>query len=129
MSTEMINVGCKLPNGMLLELGKRGQEGHRQVMLNGANAQLIHTANGFGITAVPKDFAEAWFKKHGWLACVKGGHVFMEAEKASAQARAMEHTDPTGLEPLDPDKAPPSIEVDPEHLRNVRRMSSAAQRR
>ena len=126
MST--VQVGCKLPNGMILELGKPGDQNYTRVVLNGSNRARIavsDTAGGYGITEVDENFWNAWRKKHGWLPAVKGEHVFAVGDVASAQAKALENSSIiTGLEPMDPDKAPSGVEADADHLKAVKRAAN-----
>lgn len=102
-STTMVTVGCKLPNGLICELGKFGDEDYRQVRLNGANDSSI--VGGFGLTEVSKGFWDVWVKKHARLAFVRGGHVFAMNDKDSARDFAQERAGvKTGFEALDPMK-------------------------
>lgn len=118
-STTTVTVGCKLPNGLVMELpepaaGRQllpGPIGERHV-LAGANSKLVKTPIGFvtsgtyryGVTQVPKEFAEAWFARHKDFDFVKRGMVFMVNNEASANAAAKERENDaatrTGLEPL-----------------------------
>jgi hypothetical protein len=127
-SASTVQIGCKLPNGMILEMGKPGDEGYRRVILNGANAALIKTANGYGITEVDAKFWKAWHPKHRWLPALAKGLVFAVGDLASAQAAALERAgEKTGLEPLRPDEAPRDIEVDTDHLAKVRKETATLQ--
>lgn len=125
-STKMIWVGCKLPNGLLCEMGTRDDENYHSVRLNGANDAAIA---GYGLTQVPEDFWNAWVKKHARLEFVRKAHVFVEGDRASAEAHATETAEiKTGLEPLDPLKKitdPETgaviLEVDTEHFQRGRR--------
>lgn len=123
MSTT-VTVGCKLPNGLLLELGKRGDEKYRSVTLKGANSSAI--VGGYGITeGVDKDFMDAWLKKHQWLPAVRKGLVFVEDSVANAQAHAVEFmNEKTGLERLNPNDAPKGITPDPDHMQQLKRDAS-----
>lgn len=98
-----VTVGCKIPNGLILEVG------NTRVTLNGANSSNI--IGGHGITeGVDQDFFEAWMQAHDWLPAVKNGFVFAHTKPANAQAEAKEKADETtGLEPLDPKKTPAGI--------------------
>lgn len=118
-STTTVSVGCKLPSGLVMELAEPaagrqllpGPIGERHT-LAGANSCLIKTPIGFvtqgthrfGITQVPKEFAEAWFARHKDFDCVKRGQVFMVKDETSAKAAAKERESDvitrTGLEPL-----------------------------
>jgi len=112
MTTATVTVGCKFPNGLMLELGKpgvsEGPHAYRRVFLKGANTALIqNVAGGYGLTEVDADFWEAWKKKFQHLSAIRDGHVFAQADVASAQAMAIEHEkERTGMEPLDPNALP-----------------------
>lgn len=128
-STKMVVVGCKLPNGLLCELGARDDENYHAVRLNGSNDQRV--IGGYGITPnVPEDFWNAWVKKHARLEFVRKGQVFVEGDLASAQDHAEERAEvKTGMEPLDPLKQDvkdpetglPLFEVDRAHLTQGRK--------
>lgn len=62
-------IGCKFPNGLLLEIGRRGDPGYESVLLKGANEGtmqaetgifLPRTECGFGRTTVSAAFWEKW---------------------------------------------------------------------
>ena len=117
-------VGCKLPNGLVLELGKpEQQDKYQKIILNGSSTAAIqNTAGGFGLTEVPRPFWEEWERKHKHLGWFKHGHVFAVSDFASAQAAGLEREKVlTGLEPLDPDQAPPEVEVDQKHMQKLQR--------
>lgn len=137
-STALYVVGCKLPNGLVCELGKPGDDDYRAVRLNGANSMRVVTLDGsntgYGLTEVPRDFWDAWVKKHKRLDFVRKGMVFAANDEASARAMAQENAKlRTGLEPLDPmkgmtatspDGAPIKAEVDLDHyLRGKREVA------
>lgn len=127
-----VTIGCKLPAGMFLELGKVNTDSHRAVRLNGANTSKIQLlAGGFGLTEVDAEFWEAWKKKHAWLKALKDELIFAVVDLPSAQAAAVEREkEVSGFEPLDPDKAPkdPSeVGADPDHLKQVRRSGNRHQ--
>lgn len=126
-STRMIWVGCKLPNGLLCEMGSRDDENYHSVRLNGANDSRV--IGGYGLTQVPEDFWNAWVKKHARLDFIKKAHVFVEGSRESAEAHAEEAAEvKTGLEPLDPlkkitdpDTGRVVLETDMEHFSAGRR--------
>ncbi len=118
-STTTVAVGCKLPNGLIMELIEpvQGRQlipapiGERHT-LKGANSQLLKTPFGpvaqgthrYGITHVPKEFAEEWFRRNKDFECVKRGQVFMVKDEATARGEAKDRQDDkvtrTGLEAL-----------------------------
>lgn len=102
--SEVVTVGCKLPNGLLLE-----QDGYT-VQLNGANASNL--VGGYGLTEnVDKAAFDKWIKVHGDQAYVKNELVFAQAKTNSAESKAKENADvKSGLEGLPQDKPAPGIE-------------------
>jgi hypothetical protein len=124
MSETTVIVGCKLPNGLVLELGKKGSQNYQTVTLNGSNAKgaLIVPGTNYGVTSVPKAFMDKWMEKHSWLPAVKEKHIFVEEKVENASARALDdQASKTGLEPLDPAKPPKGIEVDKAHMQQSHR--------
>lgn len=101
---ETIVVGCKLPNGLVVE-----QDGYT-VTLNGANASNV--IGGYGLTeGVDKDAFEKWLEVHKNQPYVKNELVFAQAKSSSAQSKANENASvKTGLEGLPQDKPSPGIE-------------------
>lgn len=136
-STATVTVGCKLPNGLVCELGKFGDEDYKAVTLKGANSAVVH--GGFGLTpGVDASFWEAWKKKHGRLSFVRLGLVFAVGDLASARDHAVDLSAvKTGLEPLDPLKKVTNpvtgdtiLEVDGNHFAQARRdVAQATSRR
>lgn len=102
MATTVI-VGCKLPNGLILELGDK------RVTIKGANSSNI--IGGHGITeGVDKEFFDAWMAKNAGLQFVKAELLFAHEKAASTAAQAKEQADEkTGLEPLDPEAKPAGL--------------------
>lgn len=92
-----VTVGCKLPNGLIIEVGGKSVE------LNGANASNI--IGGHGITYnVDADFFNAWLEAHADRAMVRNGFIFAHDKAADTKAEAAEKADnATGLEAVDPD--------------------------
>jgi hypothetical protein len=128
--TAMVVIGCKLPNGLICEMGKYGDDNYERVVLNGANTANI--VGGFGFTSVSKSFWDAWVKKHQRMEFVKKGLVFQHNDEASARSHAKDLSGlRTGLERLDASKALPGttdrntgkplVEVDTVHLQTGRR--------
>jgi hypothetical protein len=107
--TASVHVGCKLPHGLVLELGKKGDDNYKVVTLKGANDSRI--IGGYGITEVSKDFWEGWMKKTGCrLVPVKKGLIFVEGDLDRAQAHALDHASlKTGLEQIDTAKLPKGL--------------------
>ena len=101
---ETIVVGCKLPNGLVVE-----QEGYT-VTLKGANSSNV--VGGYGLTeGVDKDAFEKWMEVHKNQPYVKNELVFAQAKANSAQSKANENASvKSGLEGLPQDKPAPGIE-------------------
>lgn len=101
---EVLTVGCKLPNGLVLE------QDDYIVALNGANSSLV--VGGYGLTeGVNKDAFDKWLSVHKNQAYVKNELVFAQAKTNSAQSKAYENASvQTGLEGLPQDKPMPGIE-------------------
>lgn len=99
----LLNVACKLPNGLVLELGDK------RVILKGSNSSLI--IGGHGITeGVDADFFNAWLAAHQDLAFVQEGFLFAHEKANNTAAQAKERADvETGLEPMDPDAKPAGL--------------------
>lgn len=102
---ETVTVGCKLPNGIVLEV-----DGAQPVVLNGANSSNV--IGGYGLTEnVDKAMFDKWLDLHKDQAYVKNELVFAQAKTNSAEAKAKENADvATGLEGLPQDKPAPGIE-------------------
>ncbi|MCI0311949.1 hypothetical protein E7W35_12745 [Cronobacter sakazakii] len=101
---ETIVVGCKLPNGLVVE-----QDGYT-VTLNGSNSSNV--VGGYGLTeGVDKDAFEKWLEVHKNQPYVKNELVFAQAKANRAQSKATENASiKSGLEGLPQDKPAPGIE-------------------
>ncbi|SEF31360.1 hypothetical protein ABL840_09155 [Variovorax sp. NFACC27] len=96
-------VGCKLPNGIILE------KDDKRVVLRGANSATI--VGGHGITEnVDKEFFDAWMASNKNLDFVRNGFVFAHEKAQSTTAEAKDRQDEkTGLEPLEPKAKPKDV--------------------
>jgi len=116
-SGAVVTVGCKLPHGLLMEMGKRGNEDYKAVQLRGCQSSRI--VGGFGMTEVSEEFMTAWLKKYSKAPFVKKGMVFIMPDAASAADVAKERSEiKTGFERLNPKDAPAGLEIDEKHLKN-----------
>lgn len=108
----LVTVGCKLPAGILMQLGHG--EAKKTVKLNGVNAAKV--IGGFGLTDnVDEAFFDEWVRVNGELKFLKAGHVFKMPSVGEATARAMDYEKlRSGMEPLDPNKTPRGVEEDPQ---------------
>lgn len=108
---EVVTVGCKLPNGLLIDVDGK------VVHLLGANSSNV--IGGYGLTEnVDKDYFEKWLKQHSNQRYVKGEMVFAQAKTNSAQSKASENaTVKTGLEGLPQDKPVEGVVKDEEAMK------------
>lgn len=98
-----LTIGCKLPNGIILEMGDK------KVTLAGANSSVL--IGGHGITEnVDQAFFEAWIAQNKDLQFVKAGHLFAHEKASNTAAQAKDRAgEKTGLEPLNPAAMPAGI--------------------
>lgn len=108
---ETIVVGCKLPNGLVVD-----QDGYT-VTLNGANASNV--IGGYGLTdGVDKDAFDKWLEAHKNQPYVKKELVFAQAKANSAQSKASENASvKTGLEGLPQDRPVDGVVKDEEAMK------------
>jgi hypothetical protein len=117
MST--VTIGCKLPNGLVIESGYTFASGaciklpnYKRVMLNGANstkpASVLVAPKEFtpGITEnVDEAFFDKWVADHAESNIVKNGLIFKMKNRNEATARAKDESAKTiGFEPIDTSK-------------------------
>ena len=128
-STRMVWVGCKLSNGITLQLldepNVQATPGvlmplmlkpphvKAQVTLRGANSVksdfslrgLSQPVYPFGVTQVPADFWDAWLAQHDnkHLPFIERGLVFaLSSEKETVAEGRQRESELTGTEPLNP---------------------------
>lgn len=83
MSKETVIVGCKLPNGIIMQVGEATH------VINGFNHSNVIA--GHGITNdVPKDLWEAWLKENKDRDLCKNGFIFAHGEEVATKAEAKE---------------------------------------
>lgn len=128
MAEELVTIGCKLPNGLIAELREaagiqktpygetavpgrllqsivlRGSAEQRRVESEGVTLAEVQTVvAGYGLTKVPKDFAEKWFAENADYPPVKRGQIIVWKSLAGAKSMAAERGEiKNGLEPVDP---------------------------
>ena len=123
---ETVTIGCKTPNGMILEVGyeidKQGgvsrKEDYKAVVVRGWNSNnppkiqmpASHEPSP-GITEnVLRAFWERWKKENANNRLLKEGLLYEAKNRLEADARALDVAQkPLGLEALDPAKVPPQI--------------------
>lgn len=102
-SSTTVIVGCKLPNGLHLDVKNNEGETVRHTVA-GANASRI--VGGYGMTAgIPAEFMAKWFEQNARHPAVINKTIFIHSQASSARAIAKEHAEvETGLQALDPVK-------------------------
>ena len=102
-TTNAVTVGCKLPHGLVLEVG--GVE----VKINGVNASLI--VGGYGLTeGVDAAFFDAWMSANKHAAVVKNELIFAQSKTSEAQAEAKDKAaNKSGLEGLGKQDLPKDV--------------------
>ncbi|GAN63183.1 hypothetical protein AA0313_0890 [Acetobacter indonesiensis NRIC 0313] len=97
-----VTIGCKLPNGLVLQLGQTRHE------LAGIRASAV--IGGYGLTTIPAEFWSAWSRQYAAYPPLMQGLIFAQptVEKASTQAREQAGLQ-TGMEPLNPQTPAPGI--------------------
>lgn len=80
MEIERVNIGCKLPHGLVLEVGLDPKVGvptgkYRSVVLQGTLG--ARAGAKFGSTLVPRDLWDVWAKKNAKLRYVVDKSVFV----------------------------------------------------
>lgn len=125
-----VTVACKLPHGLILELGNPGADNYRRHLVAGpyttdqAGKPASIVVNNYAFTKVPEDFWKAWSAKHKGAQYLKTRAVYAEAESDGAQAAALtDGNTRSGFERLNPDKPMPGIEPDRDHLKQLPRIS------
>lgn len=108
--SKTVSVGCKLPNGLHLDLGQPGDPQNR-ISLRGSNSATV--IGGFGIThGVDEQFFAEWMKRNKSLDMVKNGLIFEHTNPESVRQYANENAEvQTGLEPLNPAKLKGDIQT------------------
>lgn len=107
MAESNVQVACKRPNGLILELvDNSGQI--QKVTLNGAaKSSLFRSEMGmmsglYGVTSVPADFWQAWSKQNKDYPPLKYGEVFAQNSENALNKQAKEQEKQlTGLEGVD----------------------------
>jgi hypothetical protein len=134
-ATGTVTVACKLPNGLYLDIGRKGDTAGftRRFEVRGPAQQentdmrprgrmpdgtmMLHhkqpvvTPGGYALTSgIPEDFWLQWLEEHKEMEIVKKNFIFAMPRPADAAARAREQAElRTGLEPISQDKPAPGI--------------------
>lgn len=125
--SKLLTIACRLPHGLVIEAGKVGAENYRQLKLNGPfskNSAGVGalTVNGYAFTKVPEDFWNEFIRAHKGATYLVNRMVYAEEsdEKAQAATTQGESTGKSGFEALNPDNPGKDLEVDKEHMKQLR---------
>lgn len=123
----MVLVGCKLPNGLYLDLIDAPAVGGRQYLpktsserhvLRGSNSLRVASPFGslaqgvhqYATTWVPEAFMNEWMRRNADLECVRRGLVFVVQDAKNPKAEVSERNGDkslrTGLEAMAAEKDP-----------------------
>ena len=150
-SSKVVWVGCKLPHGMRLQLFSRPVERENlnsplsfqpppvksEIVLKGANSLvndysirgLSPLRHEFALTAVPKDFWDAWIAEHADHDALRNGFIFVVDRERDVKGAAAERVDErTGLEPLNPEISTDARMPSQKTLRPEQRIETDAER-
>lgn len=113
MST--VTIGCKLPHGLIIELGGKSVE------LAGTNSSNV--IGGHGITeGVDKSFFDKWLSQNKGAAAVRNGLIFAHEKANSAKAEAKEKEEnKNGFEGIDPNRPAAGIEPTDEMKKKLKK--------
>lgn len=138
-------VGCKLPNGLMMELISLQLDpitkaplnvlhpapvSKQRVALNGSNSVNTRVLRAafmptYGKTLVEEELCIEWFKRNATLDCVQTGAVFWAKNEQEFNAKAAAGgKEPTKLEPLNPNSSTTDengvlVESDPDQLKKL----------
>lgn len=108
---ETVIVACKLPHGIILEVGKEKVELKGSMHLGRPQTPFYMASQIVGLTKVSRDFWEAWVKQHENFVPYQKGFIFAADKKKKVLDEAKEkETLMHGLEPIDSAKMPKSLE-------------------
>ncbi|NUF09793.1 hypothetical protein [Snodgrassella sp. ESL0324] len=98
MSNDTVTIGCKIANGLLLQVDDK------TVKINGFNTSNV--IGGHGITEnVPADFWQAWLARNKDRDITKNGLIFAHSNTKDTTAEAKEkRKTKSSTEPISPPK-------------------------
>lgn len=104
--SKTVTIGCRLPNGLILEIAGKGQvelAGQRQAQAR--SPIILLSEDDYGVTQVDADFWEAWKKQVGPdFAPLRSQAIFEAVDDKSVKARVRELAkEKTGHEPMSQD--------------------------
>lgn len=124
----LVKVGCKLPHGVIAELGYSFQQGtynlvkstkYARIKINGTNSNLVKGAlasanQAPGITEMEESFITEWLDKNKALGFVKAGMIYIIKNDAEGKAIELDQSKmKTGFEPLNRKDMPVDSEGKP----------------
>lgn len=90
--SKTVTIGCRLPNGLILEIAGKGQvelAGQRQAQAR--SPIILLSEDDYGVTEIDADFWEAWKKQVGPdFAPLKSQAIFEAADEKSVKSRVRE---------------------------------------
>lgn len=114
---------CKMPTGINLELGNKGEPDYSMQIVKGANEGRFNaadgrfietTVNGYGLTQVSAAFWNKWAGKHGAIVSEWKRKRLLDAFDSRDEAdmyRTANGDVRTGFEPFDTAKMPKGLEA------------------
>ena len=130
--SKLVVVACRLPHGILAEVGEFGAPEYKAIKINGIHSvdatgkpsSIVHNDHAF--TQVPEQFWKAFCDSHKGAPYLVNRLVYAEDSLESAQTATEleEAKGKSGFEPLDPDQAPQGIEVDQKSLDILRKQAT-----
>ncbi len=122
---EVVIVGCKLPNGLLLSVDGKTLRINGKARYNmpspsrkNLNADVEYAD---GLTTVDKAFWDKWLSDHKEYAPVKSGAIYASGNRVEAVAKAKDTEEAVvGLEPIDPSKPIANVEPTDEIARALK---------
>jgi hypothetical protein len=130
--SKLVVVACRLPHGILAEVGEHGAPEYKAIKINGIHSvdatgkpsSIVHNDHAF--TQVPEQFWKAFCDAHKGAPYLVNRLVYAEDSLESAQTATEleEAKGKSGFEPLDPDQAPQGIEVDQKSLDILRKQAT-----
>lgn len=125
--SKLLTIACRLPHGLVAEVGRFGDENYKQIQLNGPNSKTsdgkgVLTHNGYAFTKVPEDFWNEFVRTRKNATYMVNRMVYAEDsdEKAKATTTQAESTGKTGFEALNPDAPPKGVEMDKDHMKRLK---------
>lgn len=102
MAKDVVMVGCRLPNGMILR--DPTKKAAAAVRLTGRNVPptsggLYIPPRPYGVTPVDAEFWEEWKKSYSWLPALKNGVIFEAKSVGELESKHRDiEKEKTGLE-------------------------------